>query len=116
VAHADPASELPAVLLALDGWVTLRSAVRGERIVQAEDFFRGFLFTAREPDEVVTKVTFPRFRGATAFLEVARRPGDFALAGTCLALRVDDGVVGDVRISLAGVSDRPIRPVMRRRY
>ena len=109
VAHADPAAELPTVLVALDGAITLRSAARGERTVPATEFFDGVFSTIREPDELVTSVWFPRFDGPSTFLELARRPGDFALVGACLALSVAGGVVRDVRIGLSGVADRPVR-------
>jgi carbon-monoxide dehydrogenase medium subunit len=109
VAHADPAAELPAVLLALGGSITLRSTARGERVVAAEDFFQGALWTAREADELVTAVAFPRVPGVSTFVEVARRPGDFALVGACLALHVTEGRVRDARVALSGVADRPVR-------
>jgi carbon-monoxide dehydrogenase medium subunit len=109
VAHADPASELPAVLVALQGTITVRSAARGARVVPADAFFDGPFTTTREPDELVTEVWFPRFDGRSTFIEVARRPGDFALVGACVALSLADGVARDVRIGLAGVSGRAIR-------
>jgi carbon-monoxide dehydrogenase medium subunit len=109
VAHADPAAELPAVLVALGGSVTLRSAARGERVVAVGDFFQGALWTAREPDELVTGVAFPHVPGLSTFVEVARRPGDFALVGACLCLDVADGAVRDARVALSGVADRPVR-------
>lgn len=62
IAHADPAAELPALLLALDGQVTLRSRDRGERIGAAEDFFRGHMTTARAWDELLMSVV-PRASG-----------------------------------------------------
>ncbi|HXF81881.1 MAG TPA: FAD binding domain-containing protein, partial [bacterium] len=88
VAHADPSAELPAVLAALDGRVVLRSA-RGARTLSAEEFFRGYLTTALAPDELLVELRLPAHphRG-TAFLEVARRHGDFALAGVAVAMDV----------------------------
>ena len=74
VAHADPAAELPAVLLALDGEVLLRS-VRGERIVAADEFFRSYFTTAREPDELVFAVRIPADTPRVAFHEVTPRLG-----------------------------------------
>ena len=109
VAHADPASELPAVLAALDGWVILRSGA-GERTVSWEEFFRGAYHTARRPDEMVVEVGLPRTGGLRAmFVEVARRHRDFALVGACVALRREDGRVGEARIALCGVGGTPIR-------
>ena len=74
VAHADPAAELPAVLLALDGEVVLRS-VRGERIVAADEFFRSYYMTAREPDELVVAVRIPAYTSRVAFHEATPRLG-----------------------------------------
>ncbi len=109
IAHADPSSELPAVLAALDGSVRLtRSA--GERVVGWERFFVSVFATAREPDELVTEVIFPipaglRFR----YVEFARHHGDFPVAGVCLGLRVASGVIAEARLAATGVADRPVR-------
>ncbi len=112
IAHADPAAELPAVLAALDGRVRLASA-RGERTLSAAEFLRGMMTTAARPDELVTEVEFPVLAGARrgdAFEEVARRHGDFALAGAAVALALDaGGRVTDARIALCGVEARPRR-------
>jgi carbon-monoxide dehydrogenase medium subunit len=103
LAHADPAAELPAVLLALEGTVTLRSR-SGQREVPAADLFEGHFSTSRRPDELLTSVTFPRFDGPSTTMEVARRPGDFALVGVFVARRD-----GETRIAAFGVGDRPVR-------
>lgn len=109
VAHADPSSELPAVLAALDGSVTLRARY-GERMVSWEEFFLSVFTTAREPNELVTEVAFPvrpefRFR----WTEFARHHGDFPVAGLCLGLRISDGTVLEARLAATGVGDRPVR-------
>jgi carbon-monoxide dehydrogenase medium subunit len=107
LAHADPAAELPAVLVALEGAVTLRSRDGGERVVPAADFFTGAFETVRRPDELLVGVDLgplARRRPRTALVEVARRPGDFALAGAFVA-RTADGF----RIALFGVGTRPVR-------
>jgi len=98
LAHADPASELGAALLALDGRVTARSQ-RGERVIAAGDFFRGPMDSALEPDELVTEAWFPATTAPVAIAEEARRHGDFALAG---AARNGD------RLALFGVATRPV--------
>jgi carbon-monoxide dehydrogenase medium subunit len=109
VAHADPAAELPALLAALDGTITVRSTQR-ERTVGWEEFFLGPLTTAREPQEMVISVGIPvRPRLHATLLEVARRLGDFALVGACVALSVDDGVVDGARVVLFGVAGVPVR-------
>jgi carbon-monoxide dehydrogenase medium subunit len=111
VAHADPAAEAPAVVVALDGELTIQGP-RGERAVDAEDFFQGSFTTALDPDEVLTGVRFPFASPARrfAFMEVARRHGDFAIAGVAAAADVDDsGRASSARIVLFGVDDRPVR-------
>jgi carbon-monoxide dehydrogenase medium subunit len=98
LAHADPASELCATLLALDGRVVARSP-RGEREIRAEDFFRGPMDSTLEPDELLSEAWFPTTPGPVAIAEEARRHGDFAMAG---AVRAGD------RLALFGVSTRPV--------
>jgi carbon-monoxide dehydrogenase medium subunit len=102
--HADPAAELPAVLLALDGYVTLASTT-GTRDVAARDFFAGAFTTTRRSDELLISATFPTFAGRATTFEVCRRSGDFAMAGAVVAL--DERRTA--RIALFGVSDRPER-------
>jgi aerobic carbon-monoxide dehydrogenase medium subunit len=110
LAHADPAAELPAVLVALEGSVVLASRDGGERTVAAAEFFDGPFQTTRRPDELLTTVDLGPLAAAgatvrTTVVEVARRPGDFALAGAFAARTAE----GDCRIALFGVADRPVR-------
>ncbi|MGH3166198.1 MAG: FAD binding domain-containing protein [Trebonia sp.] len=109
-AHADPAAEIPAVVLALDATIRTRSA-EGSREVSAAEFFHGFLTTALAADELLTAVELPVAPPGTgaAFLEVARRHGDFALVGAAVQLTLREGAVTDCRLVLTGVSDRPCR-------
>jgi carbon-monoxide dehydrogenase medium subunit len=109
LAHADPASELPAVFVALGGTMTLVSKDRGERSVPAEEFFQGVFSTAREPDEILVEASLPTYPGRTAFVEVARRPGDFSLVGACVAVVLEELVAREVRIAMCGTGDRPRR-------
>ncbi|MEQ8716278.1 MAG: FAD binding domain-containing protein [Acidimicrobiales bacterium] len=109
IAHADPAAELPALLAATDGTVTVASAGRGTRVVDAADFLQGPFWTAREPDEMVTSVRFGRFDGEITVAELAPRPGDFATVGVVVGLRVDNGQVGAARIVAFGVGGTPVR-------
>jgi carbon-monoxide dehydrogenase medium subunit/6-hydroxypseudooxynicotine dehydrogenase subunit alpha len=92
VAHADAAAELPAVLCALDARIRARS-VRGERVVAAREFFHHHLTTALEPDELVVEIEVPAVvpGTGTAFVEFARRHGDFALGGAAVLLCLDAG-------------------------
>ena len=108
IAHADPAAELPAVLAGVEGEVVLASTA-GERRVAAADFFDGAFSTTRRSDELVTTVRFPIPPGVSGWAEVARRPGDFALAGLFASVLVTGGEVIDVRLALSGVADRPQR-------
>jgi carbon-monoxide dehydrogenase medium subunit len=110
LAHADPAAELPAVALALDAEFVVRSRA-GERVIPAADWFEGYLATSRRPDEILAEVRFPAAGPGTgvAFLEVARRHGDFAIVGLAVSLTLADGVISDARLAFAGVSDVPVR-------
>ncbi len=102
LAHADPSAEMPLVLAALGGEVHLRSAKRSRRVM-AKDFFSGMMATARADDELIEAVSFPSGPGIrTAFREVARRHGDFAIVA-CAAVATTSGV----RLSVGGVDDVP---------
>jgi CO/xanthine dehydrogenase FAD-binding subunit len=110
IAHADPAAELPMVVLALDGRFTL-SSVGGARVVEARDFFKGPLTTALTSDELLTEVDLATV-GARGWAveEIARRAGDFAIVAVATLLGLDGrGRATDVRISLGGVAATPIR-------
>lgn len=109
VAHADPSSELPGVLACLEGSVTLRST-RGTREVAWDDFFQGVFSTAREPDELLTAVTFPTPAGwSFQYAEVAVRHGDYPLAGVTIGVRRSGPDLAECRVSVVGVADRPVR-------
>lgn len=109
IAHADPAAEWPAIVLALDGVVHLAS-VNESRAVSGNDFFKSFFTTTKRPDELVTSVQFSgRYGDAWGFSEFQRRSGDFATVAVAVACVIDDGVVTEARVSLAGVADRPVR-------
>ena len=111
VAHADPAAELPAVLAALDGQVTLRGP-SGTRVVRSDEFFVTYLTTSAGPDELLSEVLFPAAppRSGQAWLELAQRHGDYALAGVGASITlVGDGTIGDARLALIGVGPTPLR-------
>ena len=111
VAHADPAAELPAVMLALDAVMTIRGA-GGTRTVAAKDFFRSYLETAIAADELLIDVRIPvaAARGTgSAFQEISRRHGDFALAGAATHVALDaDGRVRSAHIAFCGVAATPV--------
>jgi carbon-monoxide dehydrogenase medium subunit len=110
LAHADPAAELPAVMVALDAHCVLQSR-RGSRTVPAQEFFTGLLSTALTPDELLTEIRIaPRPAGTgAAFTEVARRHGDFALVGVAVELRLDErGNCRSARLTLLSVGEGPV--------
>jgi len=110
IAHADPAAELCAVLVALGGAVTAQGP-RGPRAIAAADLFVTYLTTSLDPREVLTEIRFPTLPPGAgwSWMEIARRHGDFALAGVGVVLAVRAGVIADVRIGLTGVGPTPVR-------
>ncbi len=109
LALADPAAELPACAVALDATIRVEGR-RGRRDVAAADFFHGVYTTALEPGELVVELVVPGAPGwSSAFQELARRHGDFALAGLAARARVDGGVFRDARLVFFGVGAAPVR-------
>jgi CO/xanthine dehydrogenase FAD-binding subunit len=110
LAHADPAAELPAVAVALDAQLSAVSP-RGRRTIAAQDFFEGYLTTVLEPDEILVEAWLPPLGPGTgqAWLEFARRHGDFALAGVAVSLVVSSEEIVSARIVLTGVGGKPAR-------
>ena len=110
LAHADPAGELPAVACCLDAQVEV-SGPDGARTVSAQEFVTGAMTTAAGPEDVVTAVTFPTARPGDGFgfAEIARRHGDFALAGVVCRVHVSDsGAVDSAALTGFGISDRAV--------
>jgi carbon-monoxide dehydrogenase medium subunit len=110
LAHADPAAELPAVLMALDGVVRVESH-RGSRTIPAAELFLDQLQTSLASDELITEIYFPvaQPRTGTAFVEVSRRHGDFALVGVAAQLTLnEDQTIADARLALLGVAATPV--------
>jgi CO/xanthine dehydrogenase FAD-binding subunit len=110
LAHADPASELPAVMLALDAEMVLRSR-NGERRVAAESFFLGTFETAMRADELLTAIRIPLASGSRhwGFDEMSQRQGDFALVAVAATFDVEVGRCARPRLAYAGVADRAVR-------
>jgi carbon-monoxide dehydrogenase medium subunit len=106
--NADPASELPACAVALQAVFNLRSSA-GARAVAAENFFVGTYATALEPNEVLVSVDFPLADDRTVafFDELARRRGDYAMAGIAASAQRSGGVLSGVRLAFFAVSDMP---------
>lgn len=110
LALADPAAELPASVVALGA--TVRAARRGRlREIPAAQFFRGIYTTALEPGEILTEVVVPPTQPGwrSAFDELARRHGDYALVGLAAHCRVTNGMIEEARLVFAGVGLTPVR-------
>jgi carbon-monoxide dehydrogenase medium subunit len=110
LAHADPAAELPAVSVALNGRFRLRNQA-GEHWVAADEFFIGFFTTALEPDELLVEIALPPMpaRSGWSFLEIARRHGDYALVGVAAVVTLDDrDRCHQARLVFLSVGDGPV--------
>lgn len=109
LAHADPAAEWCMLAAALDATIVARSA-RGERRIAAGEFFEGLFTTALAGDEVITEVHLPLLGDAgTGFREKSQTAGDFATVATLATCRIEDGLVSEVRLAIAGAGATPVR-------
>lgn len=108
--HADPASEMPAAMLALEARLVLQSS-KGTRVVEAADFFLSTYTTATEPDEILVEILVPKQSKDErfAFEEASLRKGDFAMSAVAAVLTMTGKHCIQARLSLAGVSDTPVR-------
>lgn len=107
LAYADPAAELPACIVALDAVVVTASAA-GERRIPAGNFFTDLLQTALNPSEIIAAVEIPLAARRCAIQEVARRSGDYAMAGLAAAMRLEGGRVVAPRLVYFGVGNGPV--------
>jgi aerobic carbon-monoxide dehydrogenase medium subunit len=109
LANGDTAADLPAVLMALEGSVVVRSA-DGERVIEAADLFQGYLSTAIAPGEVLTEVRIPALTGyGYGYEKFNRRSEDWAMVGVSALVKASDGVCEDVRIGLTHMASTPLR-------
>jgi aerobic carbon-monoxide dehydrogenase medium subunit len=108
LAHGDPASDLPAVVLALDGTLVAEGPA-GQRQIPASDFFSGFLETAIAPDEVLTEVRLPKARGGWSFQKFNRRAQDWATVGVVAVADDARDPNGPVRVALVNMGLTPLR-------
>ena len=110
LAYADPAAELPACLVALDGEIDIAGPI-GTRSVKAGDFFTGLFETVLGPHDVLSAIRFPAASADTrvGFAELARRHGDYAMVGLAASARANGENLSDVRLVYFGVGDRPMR-------
>lgn len=106
IAHADPASDLPACLLALEAEIVARSA-RGERRIPTTDFFHGSFETALEPDEILTEVILPAGRddAGSAYASLEQLASGYAIVGVAAVVLVAAGAITGARVALTGVSE-----------
>jgi carbon-monoxide dehydrogenase medium subunit len=110
LSHADPASELPAIALALRARLRAQSA-KHERWIEASDFFAGALTTDLKPDEMLVEIELPRPKPRTGacFMEIARRRGDFAIVGAAVMMTLGErDECTEVRLTFCGVGETPI--------
>jgi aerobic carbon-monoxide dehydrogenase medium subunit len=109
LAHGDPASDLPGVLLAAEGSVSVRGP-GGERTIAAADLFEDFMTTALAADEVITEARVPKLSGyGWGYEKFTRRSEDWAMVGVCTLVKVSDGQCEDVRIGLTHMGPTPLR-------
>jgi aerobic carbon-monoxide dehydrogenase medium subunit len=109
LAHADPAAELPVVATALNARFRAQSA-KGERWIEAKDFFAGLFTNSLQTDELLVEIAFPEMAKRTghAFVELARRHGDYAMAGlAALVTLSEDGTIKETRLVYLNVGDGP---------
>ena len=116
IAHADPAADMPAILLALDAEVVARSAHRGERTIPIGHFFEGAFSTALAPDELLTEIRIPAPAGphGSAYRMLEQPASGFAIAGVAAVIGQADGSsadapIDDVRVAVTGVGDHAYR-------
>ncbi len=117
LAHADPAAELPAVAACLDAQLIARGP-RGVRTLTADQLYATYLTTTLEPTEMLVETWWPAVSPRTghAWLEFARRHGDYALVGVAAAVTLSDDAVAAARLALTGVGGRPVRAREAERY
>jgi aerobic carbon-monoxide dehydrogenase medium subunit len=109
LAHGDPASDLPGVLLAADGEVTAQGS-GGQRTIAASELFQGYLTTALGPDEVLTEVRLPKLDGyGFGYQKFTRRAEDWAMVGVCALVKASGGQCEDVRVGLTNMGSTPLR-------
>jgi carbon-monoxide dehydrogenase medium subunit len=110
IAHADPAAEMPGIVLTCDAKIAVTGKA-GARVIDAANFFEGPLMTALKPDEIITEIRLPAWpaKRRFGFQEFARRRGDFALAAALLFYDDDGGKARNAHVGAIGVADTPVR-------
>lgn len=109
VAHADPASDLPAVMLATDASFHVHGP-DGPRTIEADDFFLGIYTTALAPDELLTGIEIPALgAGASAYAKKESPSSGYAMVGVAARILIDDGTISDARVAVNGAKDHAVR-------
>jgi aerobic carbon-monoxide dehydrogenase medium subunit len=110
LAHADPANDHPAVMLACGAEIVV-SGPRGDRVIPADDFFVDLFATSLAHDEIVTAIRVPATTAdeGSSYVKLERQVGDFAIAGAAAWMRVEDGVVREARVGLTNAAATPVR-------
>ena len=110
LAHADPAAEMPGIAITCEAKVVIAGR-KGQRVVPAAEFFTGALTTALQPDELIVEVRLPPWNPNRrwAFMEFARRRGDFAIAGIALYYDIEHDRARDAHVGAIGIADTPVR-------
>ncbi|HEX2912400.1 MAG TPA: xanthine dehydrogenase family protein subunit M [Chloroflexia bacterium] len=107
--HADPSSDLPAVMLALDAELVLRSA-SGERVVPVGEFFAGILQTNIEPNELLTEIRFKSLAGKKAsYQKLANKASHYSVVGAAAVVGVDGGKISNISVAFSGLAEMPMR-------
>jgi aerobic carbon-monoxide dehydrogenase medium subunit len=110
LAHGDPASDLPAVMMICEASITLQGAGGQQRSVSANDFFQDYLETAVEPNEVLTEIRIPAYDGwGFGYEKFNRRSEDWAMVGVSALVRRDGDTIADVRVGLTNMASVPLR-------
>src|SRR5687768_16735401 len=107
LAHAHPSADFPAVMLALDAEIHLKSA-KGPRVVKADDFFQGLFTVNMQPDEIITAVRFAPVKAA-AYEKLYQKATHYAIVGVCAAVHVKGGKIASARIGLTGAGTHAVR-------
>jgi carbon-monoxide dehydrogenase medium subunit len=110
LAHGDPAGDMPSVMCALEGELVVQGP-DGERTVPALEFFKDYLFTDLEPQEVVTEVRVPKLGSNTgwSYKKFSRRSQDWAIVGVAAVVERDNGSISSARIGLTSMGSTPLR-------
>jgi carbon-monoxide dehydrogenase medium subunit len=110
IAHADPANDHPATMLAYNATVVAKGP-GGERTIAIDDFFTGLFETAMSDDEILTEIRIPKPGAGSggAYTKLERKVGDYAISAAAVQLRLDGGTIAEARIGLTNVSAVPMR-------